>query len=257
VVVHAEGSLTAADVEYARRKVAAVRDLVRGPVLFTKVDVVVHEDPARERPVFAKAELDLSGRFVRAHATASTVPEAVDRLEDRLRERIERSVHRQEALHLRHRGDPLEWRHGDETEPRPAYFPRPTEEREVVRRKTFAVGALIPEEAALELEQLDHDFYLFTNARSGEDNVLHRVGEGRYELLQPSTASPDEHLDSSTSVSSISESPIRPSTLTVDDAIELLDASEDPFVFFVDPATGRGAVVYRRYDGHYGLIAAT
>jgi len=26
-------------------------------------------------------------------------------------------------------------------------------------------------------------------------------------------------------------------------------------VFFVEPTTGRGNVVYRRYDGHYGLIS--
>jgi hypothetical protein len=25
-------------------------------------------------------------------------------------------------------------------------------------------------------------------------------------------------------------------------------------VFFIDAATGRGSVVYHRYDGHYGLL---
>jgi Sigma 54 modulation/S30EA ribosomal protein C terminus len=29
-----------------------------------------------------------------------------------------------------------------------------------------------------------------------------------------------------------------------------------PFVFFVDPETGRARLLYHRYDGHYGLIAA-
>jgi hypothetical protein len=28
-----------------------------------------------------------------------------------------------------------------------------------------------------------------------------------------------------------------------------------PFLFFVDAERGRGAVLYHRYDGHYGLIA--
>jgi hypothetical protein len=37
-------------------------------------------------------------------------------------------------------------------------------------------------------------------------------------------------------------------------ALERLELSGAAFVFFVDEATGRGAVVYRRYDGHYGLI---
>jgi len=42
--------------------------------------------------------------------------------------------------------------------------------------------------------------------------------------------------------------------LNVDEAIERLDAAKEPFVFFADPATGRGNVLYRRYDGHYGLV---
>ena len=30
----------------------------------------------------------------------------------------------------------------------------------------------------------------------------------------------------------------------------------EPFVFYLDPETGRGRVLYIRYDGHYGLITA-
>ncbi|MBO1414556.1 sigma 54 modulation/S30EA ribosomal C-terminal domain-containing protein, partial [Streptomyces sp. FH025] len=29
---------------------------------------------------------------------------------------------------------------------------------------------------------------------------------------------------------------------------------DQPFVFYTDTSTGRGNVLYRRYDGHYGLI---
>jgi sigma 54 modulation/S30EA-like ribosomal protein len=42
--------------------------------------------------------------------------------------------------------------------------------------------------------------------------------------------------------------------LTVGQAVERLDATELPYRFFRDAGTHRGAVLYRRYDGHYGLI---
>jgi hypothetical protein len=42
--------------------------------------------------------------------------------------------------------------------------------------------------------------------------------------------------------------------LSVEEAIEHLDLVSEPFVFFVNAATGRGNVAYLRYDGHYGLI---
>ncbi|MGW3045886.1 sigma 54 modulation/S30EA ribosomal C-terminal domain-containing protein [Kitasatospora sp. NPDC001159] len=33
-----------------------------------------------------------------------------------------------------------------------------------------------------------------------------------------------------------------------------IDAFDQPFVFYADESTGRGKVLYHRYDGHYGLI---
>jgi len=29
---------------------------------------------------------------------------------------------------------------------------------------------------------------------------------------------------------------------------------DSPFLFFIDSLSSRGAVIYKRYDGHYGLI---
>ena len=45
-----------------------------------------------------------------------------------------------------------------------------------------------------------------------------------------------------------------PPELTLSEAEERLDNRHERFVFFLNPETGRGNVIYRRYDGHYGLI---
>ena len=42
-----------------------------------------------------------------------------------------------------------------------------------------------PEEAVFDMEALDHDFFLFRNAESGEENVVYRMSDGGYELIQP------------------------------------------------------------------------
>jgi hypothetical protein len=188
--------------------------------------------------------------LVRAHVAAATMLEAIDLLEARLRDRLERYAHRAGAQHLRHRGSgEHEWRHGDEPKSRPSHFPRPVEDRELVRHKTFAVGEMTPEEAVLDLELLDHDFHLFRNRETGEDNVVTRSVNGEYELLEPSAASALEETGAP-----IGHAPARPPTLNVDDAEQLLDLGDLPFVFFLDPKRRRGRVLYRRYDGHYALI---
>jgi hypothetical protein len=79
--------------------------------------------------------------------------------------------------------------------------------------------------------------------------VVRRADDG-YEI-QCAGAVPDEPI----------AAPVRHTTeavptLSLDDAEELLDGSEASFVFFVDADAGRGRVLYRRYDGHYGLIVA-
>lgn len=250
VVVQARGEVSSAERAYAHDKVEHLLTLARSPVLFARVDLTMHSDPARDRRAFAKAELDVNGRVVRAHVAAASTFEAVDRLEARLRERLERFAHHEEAKHLRLRGErEHEWRHGEETRPRPSYFPRPVEERELVRHKTFAVGEMTPDEAVDDLELLDHDFYLFKNRETGEDNVVARSEQGDYELFEPSaTCSLNE------TVAPIRRSPTRPPAISPEGAVELLDLGELPFVFFVDPEARRGAVLYRRYDGHYGLV---
>jgi hypothetical protein len=44
--------------------------------------------------------------------------------------------------------------------------------------------------------------------------------------------------------------------LTDLDARLRLDAGGERFVFYRSATTGRGRVLYQRYDGHYGLIEA-
>jgi ribosome-associated translation inhibitor RaiA len=249
VVVKSRGDVSTAERDYAEKKISRVRSLAPGPVLFTEVMLTAHADAARERPASAKAELDVNGRLVQAHVAAGTMLEAIDLLEARLRNRLQRFAQHEESKHLRHRSrDEHEWRHGDREASRPPYFPRPVEERELARTKTFAVAAMTPDEAVVDLELLDHDFYLFENLETGEDNVVVRSPSG-YELLEPAatcslveTAAPIEH------------SPTRPPVLTTDEAIEALELGGLRSLFFVDRDDARGRVLYHRYDGHYGLV---
>ncbi len=52
----------------------------------------------------------------------------------------------------------------------------------------------------------------------------------------------------------VTVSPHPPPCIREADAPERLGLLGLPFLFFIDAAAGRAAVLYRRYDGHYGLI---
>ena len=59
--------------------------------------------------------------------------------------------------------------------------PRPS----IVRRKRFVLTPMLPEEAAVQLELLGHEFFLFSNHATGACNVVYRRRDGELGLIEP------------------------------------------------------------------------
>lgn len=251
VEVTTHGALPGAE-DYARDKIGRLTHLAHRPVLQARVKLSQHGDPAVSRPVVAQANLNINGRPVRAEAEGISAREAIDRLEDRLRRRLERL---QRFWQARPGGKPApaphEWRHGDEPTHRHAYFPREESERQIIRHKSFTLHRLTIDEAVKEMSLLDYDFHLFTEAGSGQDSVLYRGGPTGHRLARLTPPGPHELAPFELPVT-ISDQPAP--RLTVREAVDRLNLIGLPFLFFLDVERGRGAVLYHRYDGHYGLI---
>jgi putative sigma-54 modulation protein len=83
--------------------------------------------------------------------------------------------HREAVINLGLR--PLEdtERHDDDAEPGPR----------IVKTKQFLVKPMTPEEAALQLELVGHDFFVFTNSESQETAVVYKRRDGDYGLIEP------------------------------------------------------------------------
>lgn len=59
------------------------------------------------------------------------------------------------------------------------------EEPRIVKTKSFAIKPMSEEEAALQMQLLGHDFYVFTNADTNEVNVVYLRNDGNFGLIEP------------------------------------------------------------------------
>ena len=252
VQLQTDGAVHAADGDYLIQKMTAVLHQAPEPVLFARARLSVMPDPAVARPAIAQVNVDLNGRLVRAQAARETVREAIDEVADRLRERMERAARNWQAIRGRRPlPDSHEWRHTSVPAERPNYFPLPADERQVIRHKTFELRRLSVDMAALDMDLLGYQFHLFTDDATGSDSVLYLADDDpRYRLSQVDPQ--PEKIASDADWVSVSQQP--PPLESVAEAVERLEVSGTPFVFFQDAATQRGCVLYHRYDGNYGLI---
>ncbi|NLT34931.1 MAG: ribosome-associated translation inhibitor RaiA [Gaiellales bacterium] len=56
---------------------------------------------------------------------------------------------------------------------------------QIVKTKQFIVKPMTAEEAALQLELVGHDFFVFSNVDTQETNVVYRRRDGNYGLIEP------------------------------------------------------------------------
>jgi ribosome-associated translation inhibitor RaiA len=251
VEVVKRGDIHDTDVEYAMKRIDTVTELIGAPILFVRVRLSREADPHHTRPALAQATLDINGDLIRAHVAADTMTEAVDLLAARLRDQVQHRAERRRRRRVPHRVvQPGEWRHGDVREDRSLFAVVAPDEREVVAHKVFAIDPATPDEAAADMEQLDHDFWLFHDLASDADAVIEHLPEGGYRLQRTTPV----NAEAGPVAIELEVAEQAPPTTTLEQAIERLEGGGERFVFFVDAEGGRGHVLYRRYDGHYGLL---
>jgi hypothetical protein len=100
------------------------------------------------------------------------------------------------------------------------------------------------------MNAMDHDAYLYSDVETGQDAVVYRAGPTGLKLARQRSMHPP-HLPAPLALTiHCHKSP----ALTPAQAIDRLTEGRWPFVFYTDHDTGRGNLLYRRYDGNLSLI---
>lgn len=242
ITVHTAGDVLGGAREYVRRQVAAFVRRLPDQAASARVRLTAFHRPSALWPAVAQANLIVHGQPIRAQVSAAFFQEAGRLLRTRLRE---------QAARLAHPDQPRAWPDPTSSRLHPTVGSGKSGQREIVRHKHVMVRRCHPNEAAWTMDVMDYDFHLFVDADTGSDSVLYRVGPTGYRLTRLAGMAPPAAPVAVPLTIDVHPVPV----LTSAQAVERLAETGLPFRFFRDVATGRGAVAYRRYDSHYGLIS--
>jgi putative sigma-54 modulation protein len=174
-------SVTEALERYALEKVERVSKFFDDEKSVSRAEVeLIHErNPSVPESEVAEATLFINGAVLKAREASEDMYASIDRMSDKL----ERQVRR-------YRGRQIDRWHGQTKKgavPEPVGAPADDEEIEakIVRTKQFQMKPMDVEEAVLQMELLDHDFFVFTSADTGDINVVYRRRDGNYGLIEP------------------------------------------------------------------------
>ena len=132
----------------------------------------------------------LKRHFVKAHASAREPEAALDLVIDKVEHQVsrikEKRVSRSHPRRRAQRNGPAPAPPALESIPEAALLADDDDDDQprIVKTKQFAVKPMDPEEAALQMDLLGHDFFLFTNSENGHAAVLYRRRDGDLGLIE-------------------------------------------------------------------------
>jgi hypothetical protein len=186
-------------------------------------------------PTLVQVNLRVSGARARVQVAGPSAGLAIGRAAGRLDRQIRR---------LTTAYEPWPW---PDPERRPLGVPGAGAVR---RHKAYRLHTVSPCQAIAFMNAMDYDVVLYTDEQTGEDAVVYRSGPTGVRLARQHSMHPPA---TPTSVP-LTVNAHRIATLTTTGAIGRLVRGWLPFVFFTNRDTGRGNLVYRRYDGELGRI---
>jgi putative sigma-54 modulation protein len=148
-----------------------------------EVELSHERNPSIPEPEVAEATLFINGSVLKAREASEDMYASIDRMSDKLERQVKRFRGRQID---RWQGQLKNQSEGARAEPQPFVVEEQEEvEPRIVRTKQFQMKPMGAEEAVLQMELLDHDFYVFTSADTGDINVVYRRRDGDYGLIEP------------------------------------------------------------------------
>lgn len=176
LVRNAQGNLTEANKEYAARKLGK---LDRYFSAASRVELAHTEDKRGLHEIEVTVYAD--GVVLHGHERDENLNAAIDKVADKLETRLRRL---KTKLLKRARGQGIQIPMGLEEIPG-AEEDMASDSGHIAENRHYSMKPVSVEEATLQLELMDHDFFVFRNVANDQIEVIYRRGKGGFGLMGP------------------------------------------------------------------------
>lgn len=165
--------------EYVERK---VRPLGRhfGNIIEVQVILSINKNPSVELNQDVELSALVNGVFMGVEEHDDDMYRAIDEAVDKLDRQVSRYKEKiQEKADMKYTqamGVAEEMIEEEEEEP--------LQPQQIVKRKSFLLKPMFPEDAAIQMDELGHAFFVFRNAETESINVIYRRQDGNYGLIE-------------------------------------------------------------------------
>ena len=161
---------------YAEDKLGKLERQLADPTQ-VELELAMEPNPSIADNHVAEATIWTKGPTLRAREASTSYESSIDQLV----EKLERQVKRYREKRSRKEAG----RRANGSAPSEPNFSAEQLEQMIVKSKQFDLQPLTPDEAALELELIGHDFFVFVNVDTGKTNVIYRRKAGAFGLIEP------------------------------------------------------------------------
>jgi putative sigma-54 modulation protein len=142
-----------------------------------ELELSIEKNPSIAANQVAEATVWTKGPTLRVTEASTDMKASIDQLTEKLLRQVEHYRGKRRGRQMRDNGVPSG---GSMSIPDDEANP------EIVKTKQFSMNPMSAEEAALQLELVGHDFFVFRSEESGDVNVIYRRRNGGYGLIEPS-----------------------------------------------------------------------
>ncbi len=152
--------------EYAEEKIGKFKKYLGN---ITEATITLSVEKYRHK---AEVLLKVNGSFIQAESITGEMYSSIDDVVEKLARQVKKFKDKTVSLR-KNKGK-------SQSMPETEYtFPT------IIKNKSFNIKPMSVEEAAMQMDLLDKNFFVFTNASSGNINVLYKRNDGNFGLIEP------------------------------------------------------------------------